>query len=50
MSAAERSPQSQVYNEMHGLLVQVGKHYCLKSNPACEVCPLGPMLNKAIDN
>lgn len=46
MSGAERSPLSQVYNEMHGLLVQVGKHYCRKSAPKCEVCPLGSMLKK----
>ncbi len=44
MSLAKRSPQSQAYNEMHGLLVQVGKHYCLKSKPKCDRCPLGPML------
>ena len=41
MSTAQRSPLAQVYNEMHGLLVQVGKHYCLKQQPKCEVCPLG---------
>jgi endonuclease-3 related protein len=44
MSIAQRSPLAQVYNEMHGLLVQVGKHYCLKQQPGCEVCPLGSML------
>src|SRR5664280_1472913 len=43
MSTAQRSPLAQVYNEMHGLLVQVGKHYCLKQQPKCEVCPLGSM-------
>ncbi len=48
MSMAERSPLSQVYNEMHGLFVQVGKHYCLKGEPKCEVCPLRPMLKKAV--
>ena len=30
MSGASRSPLAQVYNEMHGLFVQVGKHYCAK--------------------
>lgn len=44
MSAAQRSPLAQVYNEMHGLLVQVGKHYCVKQQPKCETCPLGSML------
>ncbi|MFZ0912314.1 MAG: base excision DNA repair protein [Candidatus Korobacteraceae bacterium] len=48
MSTAQRSPLAQVYNEMHGLLVQVGKHYCLKQQPKCEVCPLGSLLPIAI--
>lgn len=43
MSTARRSPLAQVYNEMHGLMVQVGKHYCLKQHPKCEICPLGSM-------
>lgn len=43
MSLAARSPRAQVYNEMHGLLVQVGKHYCLKAEARCASCPLGPM-------
>ncbi len=49
MSTAQRSPLSQVYNEMHGLLVQVGKHYCLKQKPRCEICPLGGILPIAIE-
>jgi endonuclease-3 related protein len=44
MSSASRVPLAQVYNEMHGLLVQVGKHYCLKQQPKCDECPLGEML------
>jgi endonuclease III related protein len=44
MSTSQRSPLAQVYNEMHGLLVQAGKHYCLKRQPKCEVCPLGSVL------
>ena len=40
MSMATRSPLAQVYNEMHGLLVAVGKKYCLKSAPHCDKCPL----------
>jgi endonuclease III related protein len=44
MSAAQRSPVSQVYNEMHGLFVQVGKRYCLKQGPRCEACPLRTLL------
>ena len=42
MSTAARTAQAQVYNEMHGLIVGVGKHYCRKSKPVCEACPLGP--------
>jgi endonuclease-3 related protein len=49
MSTAQRSPLAQVYNEMHGLLVQVGKHYCLKKQPKCEICPLGSMLPISIE-
>ncbi len=40
MSVAKRSPVAQTYNDMHGLIVQIGKHYCLKSRPRCEQCPL----------
>lgn len=32
-----------VYNELHALLVQVGKMYCRKT-PKCEECPLVGML------
>lgn len=45
MSTAQRSMLSRVYNEMHGLIVQVGKHYCHKTLPECERCPLGEMLS-----
>jgi endonuclease III related protein len=44
MSTTSRAPLAQVYNEMHGLFVQLGKHYCHKQQPKCEVCPLGAML------
>ncbi|HEV2714131.1 MAG TPA: hypothetical protein VGU64_02625 [Terriglobales bacterium] len=44
MSLAKRSDVAQVYNDMHGLIVRVGKHYCLKSKPRCEQCPLRPFL------
>ena len=44
MSRAQRSPLTQVYNDMHGLIVNVGKHYCLKSHPKCESCPLKEFL------
>lgn len=40
MSFAQRTPLTQVYNEMHGLIVGVGKHYCFRSKPNCAQCPL----------
>ncbi len=46
MSTAQRSPLAQTYNEMHGLFVQVGKHYCRKGEPRCEACPLGSLLGR----
>jgi endonuclease-3 related protein len=44
MSQASRPPLAQVFNEMHGLLVGVGKNYCLKSQLRCEECPLQKFL------
>jgi endonuclease-3 related protein len=43
-SQARRSSLGQIYNEMHGLLVQAGKHYCLKAAPNCLKCPLRSLL------
>jgi endonuclease III related protein len=40
MSATKRTALVQVYNEMHGLIVGVGKNYCRKSQPRCDECPL----------
>ena len=40
MSLARRPPLVQIYNEMHGLIVGVGKNYCLKAHPRCDGCPL----------
>jgi endonuclease-3 related protein len=40
MSTATRTALAQVYNEMHGLLVGVGKNYCGKSQAKCDRCPL----------
>jgi endonuclease-3 related protein len=44
ISKATRSPLVQVFNEMHGLIVGVGKAYCLKSQMRCEQCPLQKFL------
>lgn len=40
MSMGKRTPLAQVYNEMHALIVGVGKNYCRKSQPDCDNCPL----------
>jgi endonuclease III related protein len=44
MSLAKRNALTQIYNEMHGLIVSVGKNYCKKSHPHCEGCPLQKFL------
>ena len=44
MSTARRSTLAKVFNEMHGLIVGVGKNYCLKSQMRCEQCPLQKFL------
>jgi endonuclease-3 related protein len=44
MSTAKRDDTAQVFNEMHGLVVGVGKNFCKKSQPDCEQCPLRKFL------
>lgn len=44
MSTAARTALVQIYNEMHGLIVGVGKHYCKKATAQCDGCPLEPLL------
>lgn len=44
MSAAKRTALVQIYNEMHGLIVGVGKDYCRKSQAHCDGCPLQTFL------
>jgi endonuclease III related protein len=44
MSTAKRTVLAQVYNEMHGLIVGVGKNYCRKSEARCDECPLQKFL------
>ncbi len=46
MSTAQRTAIVQVYNEMHGLIVGIGKYHCGKSKPKCDDCPLQPFLPK----
>ena len=47
MSTGARAPRAQVLNEMHALIVGVGKNYCKKSQPECEQCPLKVFLPAA---
>ena len=49
MSTAHRTAQVQIYNEMHGLIVGVGKFHCGKSKVKCDGCPLQAFLPKAKD-
>ncbi len=44
ISGSQRTALVQVFNEMHGLIVGVGKNYCLKSKALCDQCPLQPFL------
>lgn len=44
MSTSARTALVQVYNEMHGLIVGVGKQYCRKAKATCDGCPLQPFL------
>jgi endonuclease-3 related protein len=44
ISVAARPPLVQVFNEMHGLIVGVGKNYCKKSQKCCDHCPLREFL------
>lgn len=48
MSTAKRTALAQVYNEMHGLIVGVGKHHCGKPQPRCDACPLQRFLPRII--
>jgi len=33
-------PNLKLFNEYHALLVKLGKDFCLKSKPKCNICPL----------
>ena len=32
--------KTKLFNEYHALIVEVGKNYCRKKRPLCEICPL----------
>ncbi|MGA8866351.1 MAG: base excision DNA repair protein [Candidatus Sulfotelmatobacter sp.] len=44
MSTAPGTALARIYNEMHGLIVGVGKNYCRKSQARCDECPLRKFL------
>ena len=46
MSRMKRGDLAQHYNEFHGLLVELGKEHCHKSQPDCAGCPLKRFLPK----
>jgi endonuclease-3 related protein len=37
---------AQLFGEYHALLVKLGKDYCRKQNPKCEICPLSCLRRK----
>jgi endonuclease-3 related protein len=37
-------PDHMLLNELHALLVEVGKRYCKRQAPQCDACPLEPYL------
>ena len=37
--------EEKLFNEYHALLVRTGKEYCKKTNPLCDRCPLGRLLD-----
>lgn len=43
-SRMSRSELARRYNEFHALIVQTAKHFCVKTDPRCEGCPLRPLL------
>lgn len=48
VSTALRGDLAQVYNEMHALIVGVGKNFCLKDRPDCDSCPLRRFLPRTV--
>ncbi len=45
ISNTRRPTLVQTLNEMHGLIVGLGKNHCFKARPQCENCPLQPFLD-----
>lgn len=40
MKNLRKSALIKLFNEYHALLVRLGKEYCLKDKPKCNICPL----------
>jgi len=38
---------TRLYNEYHALIVRLGKEYCKKNEPLCDICPLYNLFNKS---
>ena len=47
VSQLPRSPLARDFSELHALLVQTAKHFCLKAEARCHGCPLAPLLPAA---
>lgn len=48
MSTSPRSQRAQLLNEMHGLIVGVGKNFCQSRRVRCDKCPLSIFLDEPI--
>ena len=48
MSTVPRSARAQLFNEMHGLIVGIGKNYCQSRRALCEECPLKVFLKAPV--
>ncbi len=40
ISTSKRSSLAQIFNDAHGFIVSTGKHFCRRTKPLCENCPL----------
>jgi endonuclease-3 related protein len=48
ISEAKRSPRAQAFNELHGLIVGVGKNHCQARRVLCDQCPLQTILTEKV--
>jgi endonuclease-3 related protein len=45
ISNSKRSSLAQIFNDTHGFIVSTGKHFCRRTTPICENCPLCKFLS-----